>query len=170
MYISFIGIYVEPGAEGLIEKELTEMSAIVELYETGGPFELFVKAQADHRKGLEQMAGGILSLEGVEKTYNLVAMGEKILKAAEGSRMSAFMGLSVDRQRERDIEQEILDVQGVCALYTILHPFDLLIRIDADSEPGVFKIRDRIARIEGVRFDPEGFFIMARRITDHRPE
>ena len=77
MYTSFIGIYVRPGQFGRVEKALSPMAEVIELYEMSGPFDLLIKVNAGSRQAIEVMAGNILQLEGVEKTFNMLSIGEK---------------------------------------------------------------------------------------------
>jgi DNA-binding Lrp family transcriptional regulator len=162
MYTSFIGIYVGQGQEGRVEKALAAMAEIVELYETKGPFDLLAKVNAGNMKGLETLAAAILRLEGVEKTFSMLATGEKSTGHREPARLTAFLALGVDAGREGDVERALLSAKGVTELYPMMYPYQVLAKAGSESEQGIAKIKEATLSIEGVRSCDE--FVATRRV------
>lgn len=162
MYTSFIGIYVGQSQEGRVEKALAAMADVVELYETKGPFDLLAKVNAANMKGLETIAGTILQLAGVEKIFNMLAVGEKRAEHRESARSVVFLGLGVDAGSEGDVERALLSAEGVLETYSMMYPYQVMAKAGSESEPGLAKICDAALRVEGVRNCDA--FIATRRI------
>ncbi|HEY3422616.1 MAG TPA: Lrp/AsnC ligand binding domain-containing protein [Methanocellaceae archaeon] len=161
MYTSFIGIYVRPGQAGHLEKVLAPMAEVVEMYEMSGPFDLLIKVSAVSRRGIEALAGNILQLEGVEKTFNMLCIGEKRSGHARDTPVVAFLGLSIDAGKEHDVELALLSGDDVPETYTMIYPYGLLIKAGCERERDIAAISSRMLHIEGVRACDE--FIVARR-------
>ena len=162
MYTSFIGIYVRPGQASQVEKALVSMAEVVELYEMSGPFDLFAKINAASRQALEVLAGNILQLEGVEKTFNMLSIGEKYAEHVPDTPVAAFFGLGIEPGREHDVELELLSGTNIRESYAMIYPFGLLIKAGCDRERDIAAISDRALHIEGVRTCDE--FIITRQI------
>ena len=162
MYTSFIGIYVRPGQAGHVEKALAPMAEVVELYEVSGPFELLVKINAASRQSIEVLAGNILQLEGVEKTFNMLCIAEKSTEHAPDTPVAAFFGLSVEPGKERDVELALLSGDNIRETYAMIYPYGLLIKAGCASEREAARISDSMLHIEGVRACDE--FIITRLI------
>jgi DNA-binding Lrp family transcriptional regulator len=161
MYTSFIGIFVGQGQEGRVEKALSPMAEVVELYEMSGPFELLARVDAANMKGLETIATVILGLGGVEKTFSMLATGEKRTDKAS-ARLAAFLGLGVDAGREGDVERALLSTEGVTEVYSMMYPYQVLAKAVSESEPGLAKIQGAMLSIEGVRSCDA--FVTSRRV------
>ena len=159
MYTSFIGLYVRPGQAGRVEKALEPMAEVVEIYEMSGPFDLLAKASSATRQCIESLAGDILALEGVEKTFNMLSIGEKCVNNAD-TPMAAFLGLSVEAGKERDVEAALLSGGSIMETYATIYPYGLLVKVGYESERDLAAISDRALHIEGVRSCDE--FIITR--------
>lgn len=162
MYTSFIGIYVRPGQAGHVEKALAPMAEVVELYEVSDPFDLLAKINTVSRQAMEVLAGNILQIEGVEKTFNMLCMGEKCAAHARDTPVAAYFGLSVEPGKERDIELALLSGDNILETYAMIYPYGLIIKAGCASERDVARISDRALHIEGVRACDE--FIITRPI------
>ena len=162
MYTSFIGIYVRPGQAGRVEKALSPMAEVIELYEMSGPFDLLIKVNAGSRQAIEVLAGNILQLEGVEKTFNMLSIGEKRAENAPDLPMAAFIGLSVDAGKEHDVELALLSIGDIRETYAMIYPYGLFIKAGYRSERDIATIVDKALHIEGVRACDE--FIITRQL------
>lgn len=163
MYTSFIGIFAEPGREDDVGRELASMASVVEVYAMRHPFDIFIKVQAISRKSLEKLACDILRLDGVERDFCMLALRQRPGKQAPG-KVTSFVGLRVDVSRESVIENALLAVEGVAELYTMIYPFDLMVKISGESEGDMDRIVNDMLRIEGVKpHDREhGYFPVLR--------
>jgi DNA-binding Lrp family transcriptional regulator len=162
MYTSFIGIYVRPGQAGHLEKALGSMVEVLEMYEMSGPFELLVKVDAGSRRGIEVLAGNILHMDGVEKTFNMLYMDEKCADNAPAAPIAAFIGLSIEAGKEHDVKRELLSGGNVCETYVMLYPYGLFIKVGYAQERELAAILDRAVHIEGVRACDE--YLVTRKI------
>ena len=162
MYTSFIGIYVRPGQSGRVEKSLASMAEVVEMYEMSGPFDLFVKINTASRQAIEVLAGNILQLEGVEKTFNMLIIGEKYTEHAPDAPVAAFFGLGVEPGKERDVELALLSGDNIRESYAMIYPYGLLIKAGCERERDIAAISDRMLHTEGVQACD--VFIISRRI------
>lgn len=162
MYTSFIGIYARPGLAGRVEKTLASMAEVIELYETSGPFDLFAKISAGNRQGIEALAGNILLTEGVEKTFNMLSIGEKCAETAPDMPSTAFLGLGIEAGKEREVELEMGSGARIMETYTMIYPYGLLLKAGYEHGPDIDAISSRALHIEGVQACDT--FIVTRRI------
>ncbi len=77
MYTSFIGLCIDMDREDQVIGALVDMEGVTEAYTMMHPFDVFVKVRAENIKKLESTVQEILSLDGVQKSYNFLTVQQK---------------------------------------------------------------------------------------------
>lgn len=77
MYTSFIGLCIDLDREDRVMEALVNMESVKEVYTMMQPFDLFVKVHAENIRKLEATVQEILGLDGVQKSYNFLAVQQK---------------------------------------------------------------------------------------------
>lgn len=77
MYTSFIGLCIDMNKEEGVILMLSGMDNVTEIYAMMQPFDVFVKVYADNLKKLETTVEDILKIDGVQKSFNFLAVQQK---------------------------------------------------------------------------------------------
>lgn len=76
-YTSFIVIRVDDEAFDRVMDALTALECVSDVYEMKEGYDIMVKVHADTQKRLEKAINDILNIDGVQSTYNFLAIQQK---------------------------------------------------------------------------------------------